>query len=334
MLQALHARFSNGSRYWRMAFRLLLSAGLLVLVWHELPSATLFADASLLTQNAWLILALLLLPLNYLLEAIKWRQLLRPAVRPKLGAALGHVLVGQASGFMTPNRLGDYAGRVIGFAPTHRLEAASATFSSRLGQLPATLLGGLFAALPLAFSLSVRWQLGLAILALAMIGALLLLPQISRRSLRVLGHIMYKIRPSWAERLSQLRPYDRPTLTRLLALSLLRYTVFALQYALLIKWLLPELAWLTALQLPALVFAAKTFIPSFAFAELGIRESLAIVVAGLLGVSTQVAFEATLVLFVLNVLVPAAAGCLVVLFGRRNLRLASDTTPEAATAKA
>ncbi|MFW5659286.1 MAG: lysylphosphatidylglycerol synthase domain-containing protein [Bacteroidota bacterium] len=330
----MHARFTTRARYWRLAYRLLLSAGLLVLVWRELPSATLFSDVSLLTQNAWLFLALLLLPLNYLLEAIKWRQLLRPTIRPKLGAAVGHVLVGQASGFMTPNRLGDYAGRVLGFAPAHRLEAASATFSSRLGQLPATLLGGLFAALPLAFSLSVRWQIGLAMLALVLFSALLLLPQISRRSLRVFGQIVYRIRPSWAERLSQLRPYDRPTLTRLLALSLLRYVVFTLQYALLIKWLLPELAWLTALQLPALVFAAKTFIPSFAFAELGIRESLAIVVAGMLSINPQVAFEATLVLFVLNVLLPAAAGCLVVLFGRRNLRLASDTSPDAATAKA
>ena len=89
--------------------------------------------------------------------------------------------------------------------------------------------------------------------------------------------------------------------------------VFTSQYALLLVWLFPDISWLTALQLPALVFAAKTFIPSFAFAELGIRESLAVAVAVLLGVAGQIAFEATLVLFVLNVLIPALVGCLIML---------------------
>ena len=131
MFQTLHTRFSAVPRTWRLVIRLMVSAGLLVLVWRELPSTVLFSEVSLLTQNAWLLLALLLLPINYLLEAVKWRQLLRHAIRPGISSAVGHVLVGQASGFITPNRLGDYAGRVLGFAPEQRLEAAIATLAAR-----------------------------------------------------------------------------------------------------------------------------------------------------------------------------------------------------------
>lgn len=67
------------------------------------------------TAASWLcmVLALLLMPLNILLEALKWQTLNQHIARFSLSQSVRQVCYGIMTGFITPYRIGDYPGRVL-----------------------------------------------------------------------------------------------------------------------------------------------------------------------------------------------------------------------------
>ena len=71
--------------------------------WRQMP----------MTQFWWLAAVLVLLPVNWLLEAIKWRMLTANVQKITLGFSIKAVLVGISTGFFTPNRIGELVGRVM-----------------------------------------------------------------------------------------------------------------------------------------------------------------------------------------------------------------------------
>ena len=69
-------------------------------------------------RNAWLIgLAVVLMPVCWLFEAAKWRMLMGPVLKMNLREALRAVLGGISISLFTPNRIGEYGGRVL-FVPS------------------------------------------------------------------------------------------------------------------------------------------------------------------------------------------------------------------------
>jgi len=68
----------------------------------------------------------------------------------------------------------------------------------------------------------------------------------------------------------------------------------------------------------ALVYLGSTIVPSFALAELGVRESLAVILLPAAGIDPAVAFIATLLVWIINILLPSIAG-MVLFFRSRKL---------------
>lgn len=72
----------------------------------------------LLSDLSWkkgiaLIAALCLVPVQLLVEASRWQQLVRPLAFPTLLSALKQVLYGYVGAFITPYRLGEYPARLL-----------------------------------------------------------------------------------------------------------------------------------------------------------------------------------------------------------------------------
>jgi len=61
-----------------------------------------------------------LVPLNLMLEAMKFRLLLPRESRPSRFQALRRVCAGLSVGLFTPNRVGEYLGRLAGTDARHR----------------------------------------------------------------------------------------------------------------------------------------------------------------------------------------------------------------------
>jgi len=324
-------------RGWVVAGKVGITLLTLGLLWHSVvaDAATAAAWRGLLTRalsgagRGPVLLALLLMPLNWGLEAWKWWRLARHLEPVSFRRSFRAVLVGLTLGFVTPNRVGDYAGRIMELK-SRRLDALGAVFLGRYCQLVATVAAG---TLGLLYFL-VRFylpaypaaKLGLVGLTL-LINALVLLPLYHSELLVAAVEAVRPLR-RFSRFLAVMPTYPARILTDVLLISSLRYAVFCAQFGLLLLAYGVQAPVGPALAAIAGTFLLKSLVPSLnALADVGVRELSATHLFGLLGEPVLPVLSASLSLWVLNIAVPSAIGLVFVL--RLNV-LRKRKTPDSA----
>ncbi|MBK7298693.1 MAG: flippase-like domain-containing protein [Flavobacteriales bacterium] len=74
----------------------------------------------------WVLLVMLVcMAVNWSLESHKWRWLLRPVERIGSWRSLVATIAGTSVGLVTPNRTGEFLGRVLFLKPENRVKAVS-----------------------------------------------------------------------------------------------------------------------------------------------------------------------------------------------------------------
>lgn len=283
------------------------------------------ADFPLMLAKPWdwqewmsLAVAILFVAPNYGLEAQKWRLMVRPFY-PELGLwpAIKAVLSGMAAGVFTPNRIGEYAGRILFLKQGKRVEAVVATFADRICQLAVTLMGGLLALFgvmiwmdgqlmsrllgnPLAQGIFIF----LSVVLTLFVAGLLLIPGRLAQWLPAKWN-----RKGWVRKLRfALQNMHAGLLASVIGLSALRYWVFSTQYVLLMYAFGYHGPWLTAYCIVAIIFLGKSVLPVMGLLELGVRETVAIVVMTAFGLPETLAITSTFLLYLLNLLLPTLLG--------------------------
>lgn len=261
----------------------------------------------------YLIMAMALLPLNYFLETLKWRLLIQP-LEPelRLGACLKAVLVGASYGLFTPNRIGEYVGRLGAIRPEKRWQAGIATFWNRITQMMATLWMGLAGLLYVVVQQKIPYPIPVYLVVLALLLLLGGYGLILFRSERLFHWLRSKKKLEKYHFLQKILQGAITLSRRKMVISLLlamgRYLVFSVQYAILFFAFGVNEPFVLIYALGTLVFLIKSFVPSVTLAELGIREVIAIYVFKQIGISTWVAVQATFALFLINLVLPAVVG--------------------------
>ncbi len=155
--------------------------------------------------------------------------------------------------------------------------------------------------------------LGIAALAvLAAAAALSRVPFLRRRLRRLAARLPWiggRLTAVLDEVAAGMRAVGGAGLRRVLLYSLGFYATFLAQFALLIAALAP-LHPFVALCGCAAVLLAKTVVPPVTLGELGIREGASVLLLGTVGVPAAAALSASLLLFGINVLLPAVPGAL------------------------
>ncbi|MBO7227782.1 MAG: flippase-like domain-containing protein [Bacteroidales bacterium] len=90
-----------------------------------------------------MILAIFLLPLNWFLESIKWKVILSNLEKISTFTAFKSVLSGITVGFFTPNRIGEYPGRVVYISNKNKVPSIALGFVGSLAQTLVILICGL-----------------------------------------------------------------------------------------------------------------------------------------------------------------------------------------------
>ncbi len=257
----------------------------------------------------WLAAALALLPLNVGLEAVRWGRLVQrvvPGVRMR--DAVLAVVGAYPMGLLTPGRVGDFVGRAAFLPGVSAGTSAALTFGERMATLLCCLAGGLAAlavnpaaeAAPAAAWTAVGvW----AALAAAVLAAAFVSP---RRTGRLLAAAV----PVRAVRtaLAAFEQVPRGESAVLVALSFARYAVFSAQFALLVHAFAPGAAWGGVVAGVAVVYLLKSALPQVTLGDLGVREGVAVFVLAGAGVAPAEALNASLAVFVVNLVLPALAG--------------------------
>ena len=286
--------------------------------WRRLVAATLTGAG-----RGPVLLALALVPLNWGLEAWKWQRLASHlAPGHSYGRSLRAVLLGLTLGFATPNRVGDYAARILELPGRRRLDAVGAVFLGRYAQLVATVLAGgaglLYFLLTFYLGGYPAAQVGV-VAAAGLAGAGALLPLYRSRVLLAALGLVRPLR-RFRRYLAVMPTYSAAELHAALGISGLRYAVFCGQFLLLLYAYGVRGPLGPAAAAVAGTFLFKSLVPSLnALADVGVRELSATHLFGLLGQPALPVLSASLSLWVINIALPSALG-LLLLPGLRVLR--------------
>ena len=311
-------------------------AALAAIIWqvqaHEaIAQHSLDGEAFFPKHGVLLALVMLLIPLNWGIEAVKWHVLLGKKGRP-FQLAYREVLIGSTWGFLTPNRSGDVAARVALLPTDQRATGLRAFGWSAWAQGGMTLTFGALSLvaisaglnagstvdstrgirqLPSAWGLEEFWILP----ALAIAGALtwwgLGWTNAAFGSV-ISSRLNQKLTwPNWMTSLEHGTPHKmRSRLPLIIALSALRYAVFATQFLMaLYAYGFSEVS--NLLTTITLVYWGNMIIPTAALAEMGVREALIILLLQPSAEMTIPLITATFVVWALNLVVPAIIGAFI-----------------------
>lgn len=286
---------------------------------RNLPVALHRLIAGLSGSGQWLLgLISLLMIANWTLEAVKWRILISPLEKLSLGKALKAVFSGVAIAISTPNRIGEFGGRILYLREESRLEAIPLTFVGSLAQLIATFCIGIPACgfllfyplfilqVPFLSSLLVRIFL-LTVLCGFLTGLLLLYFKLD---------VFRKWMLNWPL-LARMDKYFRglsfignKSLKWLLLLSVTRFVIFSAQYLFLLQIFGVQIPVNQGFLAVSMLYLVLSVIPTVAVAELGIRGQIGLLLLGLFSSNKLGIVAATVGIWLINLLFPALIGTL------------------------
>lgn len=257
---------------------------------------------------------------NWGVEARKWQLAVLHLQRISFRKAFKAIFTGTTLAFFTPNRMGEYMGRILYIEDGKRIQAISVTIVCSMAQLLITLVAGLIGLLSirnrlLASSTSSSAALWLDLSAIAIaVSALVLaliyfrlqwLTKLVRQNTRIHKYVAY---------IAVLDNFNATILLRILSLSLLRYGVFVLQYFLFFRLFKVEINWWQTFWSISVVFLVLAIVPSIALlTELGIRWKASIELVALFSTNLTGILATSLAIWIINLVIPALIGSLLIL---------------------
>ena len=229
-----------------------------------------------------IILLFLLMLLNWGTEALKWQLLIRKIERISWLKSLKATLTGVAVSSFTPNRIGDYFGRVFILEKANRIEGVFITILGSMSQLLVTFVlgtSGIFIMfftyhhtlldyfnIPLHLYKYMLWGGAILVLGLNTLFILLFLnvSLLSAFSRRFKGKTMERI-TTYIQVLSAFRTSE---LIGIIFLSLFRFLVFSGQMYILLQLFSVKLPIIPAMVIIAVIFFVMTMIPTIAITVL------------------------------------------------------------------
>jgi hypothetical protein len=268
----------------------------------------------------WMIF--LLMGANWGVEARKFQVLLRPAERIGLWRSLKATLAGVAFAMNTPNRIGEYGGRILYVHEGNRIKAVSLTIAGSFSQFITTLLMGWCG---LLFLLNIQVPATNPHLAgsymfwvqvmIYIVSAASVLALIVYFKLGWLVNVIEKVPAfKWlAPHISVLEELSFFILLRVLSLSFTRYVIFVAQYILMLQLLQVDVTVWQAFWLTTVMFLVLAIVPSIALADIGIRGKVSLELFGLFSLNKLGIIAASVSMWAINLVIPALMGSILIL---------------------
>lgn len=283
--------------------------------WHTIRQ-------SISSSLAWnLVGVILLMIVNWSFEAIKWKISVKDIQQVGFFKALKAVLSGVSFSVSTPNRVGEYLGRVLYMDDGNRLKTISITIVGSISQLIITLLMGAIGLIVLKPAIEAGHIISPMWMNVILYGVIAVL----------IGLTLFYFKLSWLIKLVDRLPgskkfvylvkalegFGATLLLKLLSLSLLRFIVFIVQYYLLFRLFSVELSWMQCFWTVSVSFLVMAVIPTIAIAELAQRGKVVTTLAGLYSINELGITFATAGIWFINLILPAIIGSLLILSIRK-----------------
>lgn len=218
----------------------------------------------------------ILMFVNWFLEVIKWRYLSKRIEPLGLWKAIKSVFCGLTWAIFTPNRIGEYGGRVMLLKPENRASGAVAMGVGLFAQL---VLTSIFGALSIAWFVTTFLEtptsvdFGVWLIAIIYALAFLILYFNVAWVDYLVGKVKFlaKIKPFF----SVLEDFTVKELAHVLLLSAFRFGIFTSQYIILMLVFLPELPFVSMVLMIFIMFFIQSAVPSLDIFDFSVRSFVA-----------------------------------------------------------
>lgn len=318
-LRSVLQPFRFASRSTQLAFSGLVLVFLLGSLWWQLEHTenlpalwAVFIHYLHRSNGGWLLGAFLLMPLNWLVETLKWRQYVRRFDPISFRQAMLAVWVGLSFSLFTPNRIGEYGGRVLFIQPENRWKAALVNLIGNFSQYLILLTVGSISGIYYLQQLHVLTTFWLYLFCAGAGGVLLFLYFLyfNIQGLKIL--LQRLLQWEWWQRLLRsgdvLHYFNTSAAAGLLAWALLRYVIYCTQYFFLLSFFGITPGFLVAYAGIALIFLVQTCLPLAPLASLLVRGNLAVWVWLPFGENALSALASSFSLWIINLILPALIG--------------------------
>ena len=256
----------------------------------------------------------LLMVLNWVLESLKWQYLTRSLVKITAWEAIEAVFCGLTWAIFTPNRIGEYGGRVLFLPNRKRIHGVFAMAVGSFGQNVITNVLGLAALIWFTFTfLHLNFWIA-SVLSLGAIGVMAIF-------------IVFFFNIGWLvillDKINFLRKYHRffeimgryntGELLNIMWFCLARFFVFSFQYYLVIHLLMPSIPVFPMMMMVFILFFIQSALPSLDLLDIGVRNYTASFFFMYITDQKIAVMAAVSSIWLINLIIPAILGSVFVL---------------------
>jgi hypothetical protein len=251
-----------------------------------------------------LVAALLLMPLNVVAEAGKWRLLLRKTEPMTIWGAQRQVYYGYVGAFITPYHAGDYPARAMLLKDKRNFSAAVGVgLVGSIALLVVELMFGIPATwLFISYNPNIPMQY-FAIAFIVLVLMLSLLPHLVR----------YLSRREWKN--TQMRQLSAalshmsyPLFMKTIAWSMLRYGIWAMQLVLALHFCGVDMTWVQYMIAIPFYYMVVALFPSLPALNIAIRGSWSLIIFGVFSQNTVGIALAVVLIWFINTVLPMLIG--------------------------
>lgn len=307
---------SSGKKY----ISLFVKAGIIVLafgfIFYKLNDnenlenfVRLIRSIPALQVNAVLVLVFVLMLVNWFLESLKWKYLVYRVEEISIWKAIESVFCGLTWAVFTPNRIGEYGGRVFFLSPRRRILGVISMGVGAIAQMVITNVVGSLAILWFSWTfLKLEFWLNYALLVLVAVFCIFFV--LLYFNIQVIYNVISKI--SFLKRFQRffqvLSRYRSKELWKVFLYSLARFVVFTSQYYLLIHLLLPELPLFEVCIMTFILFFIQSAMPSLDLLDVGVRSMTATYFFSYITHQEVAIMAVTACIWFVNLIIPAILG--------------------------
>jgi hypothetical protein len=256
----------------------------------------------------------LLMIVNWVLESLKWKYLTRELVTITAWEAIEAVFCGLTWAIFTPNRIGEYGGRVMFLPNRKRIHGLFAMAVGSFGQNVITNVLGLSALIWFSFTflhLNIWMSLSLSVAAISFMVLLLIFYFNIRWLVSLLNSISFL--KKYHRFFNIMGRYKTTELLNIMWFCLARFFVFSFQYYLVIHLLMPEISLFPMMMMVFILFFIQSALPSLDLLDVGVRSMTASTFFVYITDQKIAVIAAVSSIWLINLIIPAILGSVFVL---------------------
>ena len=247
---------------------------------------------------------------QWFVEAQKWRFLLFKVQYLNLGQSMKAIFSGLSVSFLTPNRTGEFLGRIIFISKGNRIKASIITFIGNYSQLLTTITIGLISLFYLPNYFNTDEYLDRNYYYIIIFFTLIIsnILYFFTNKIYDLASIFSK-KNKYLSQIEVFKIYSNKELLIAYLYSMFRYIIFVIQYYIAFLTFDIHISLIDFVILKPIYILFVTAIPTVSITDAGVRVSSALAIFALVDISTNI-ISATIIVWIVNLVIPSLIGLL------------------------